>query len=500
MKKLIFILFSTFCLAQTDQYKEILLSKKVNAKVTSYQDGYGTIYNRQTRNESIVDSFGNITYTSPINSSILHLFKNRFVLYLNEKNYKRKEGIIDEKGKVLIFPDYQNLGSWSNSKSRIIITKNNKDGLFDYDGNQIIPFLDKIESANDDRFFVKKDEYWQLYNIEGKQITETKFRNFKNFTKGKALVTNDKDQSEIIDNQGNTIKVFLNFKINNIESYPFLVTIKNDKYGLIDTDENLIAKEEYNSIFPSFLEKDSFIYLEKDNKQDVFSVKENKLYNTQYRYLNFLFQDYFSTYNEKTLKMGLIKMDNEVVFPQEYDLLEYYRIQDNDFIFLEKDNKQKLLDNKFNPIIDKEFHLIAVFPTSLIIKLSDKYYNFNPKNKELNELKNIVWIKNQNITFYSPIENYSTPLVCKNRANLYGIIDENQKEIIPFIYDDIITFTNNENQIVLKKGNKFGVSNYEYEPLKEIEYDSYQWKKEYLQLKKGNKLEFINFTREKLKF
>jgi hypothetical protein len=198
--------------------------------------------------------------------------------------------------------------------------------------------------------------------------------------------------------------------------------------------------------------------------------------------------------------MGLIKMDNEVVFPQEYDLLEYYRIQDNDFIFLEKDNKQKLLDNKFNPIIDKEFHLIAVFPTSLIIKLSDKYYNFNPKNKELNELKNIVWIKNQNITFYSPIENYSTPLVCKNRANLYGIIDENQKEIIPFIYDDIITFTNNENQIVLKKGNKFGVSNYEYEPLKEIEYDSYQWKKEYLQLKKGNKLEFINFTREKLKF
>jgi hypothetical protein len=52
----------------------------------------------------------------------------------------------------------------------------------------------------------------------------------------------------------------------------------------------------------------------------------------------------------------------------------------------------------------------------------------------------------------------------------------------------------------LKKGNKFGVSNYEYEPLKEIEYDSYQWKKEYLQLKKGNKLEFINFTREKLKF
>jgi hypothetical protein len=106
---------------------------------------------------STIDSLGNITYTSPGNSSILHLFNNRFILYLNEKNYKRKEGIIDEKGIAIVHPEYQSFGNWWNNKKRIVITKDKRDTLLDYNGKVIIPLSDKIESADEDLFFVKND-------------------------------------------------------------------------------------------------------------------------------------------------------------------------------------------------------------------------------------------------------------------------------------------------------------------------------------------------------
>jgi hypothetical protein len=88
-------------------------------------------------------------------------------------------------------------------------------------------------------------------------------------------------------------------------------------------------------------------------------------------------------------------------------------------------------------------------------------------------------------------------LVCRNTANFYGILDGKGTEIVPFIYEDIITFGNAENEIVVKKEGKFGVSNFQNEPLKEIIYDKYFWQKEVLKLDKSKKTDFIYFTRFK---
>lgn len=50
--------------------------------------------------------------------------------------------------------------------------------------------------------------------------------------------------------------------------------------------------------------------------------------------------------------------------------------------------------------------------------------------------------------------NIQKPLVCKNSDDLYGILDGKGTEIVPFIYEDIITFENAENEIVVKKEGK----------------------------------------------
>jgi hypothetical protein len=70
----------------------------------------------------IVDSLGTITFESPYKGSILHAFKNRFILY-SEVGSKRKSAIIDEKGNELIPLDDQEFDTPWWSKERIIASK-----------------------------------------------------------------------------------------------------------------------------------------------------------------------------------------------------------------------------------------------------------------------------------------------------------------------------------------------------------------------------------------
>ena len=66
MKTLFFVLLSTVCTAQqTDQYTQILLSKKLGKEVKFYSNGYGIAIDGESSGFGIVDSTGVITYTVP---------------------------------------------------------------------------------------------------------------------------------------------------------------------------------------------------------------------------------------------------------------------------------------------------------------------------------------------------------------------------------------------------------------------------------------------------
>ena len=89
MKTLVFVLLSTVCTAQkTDQYTQILLSKKLGKEVKFYSNGYGIAVNAASTEYGIVDSTGVITYTAPAKNEISHLYKNRFVVKIKDKDPK----------------------------------------------------------------------------------------------------------------------------------------------------------------------------------------------------------------------------------------------------------------------------------------------------------------------------------------------------------------------------------------------------------------------------
>jgi hypothetical protein len=483
-------------MAQTNQYTKILLSKKTGKEVTSYSGGYGTVYDPKTKTRSIVDSLGNITFESPY--SIYHIFKNRFILTSEESSYKTKSAVIDEKGNQLLPLNDQSFNTPWLSEKCIISSKEGKEAVYDYHGKEIIPYAERVQFAEEDRFFVLKDKKWLLYNLEGKQISNREFKEDYHFENGRALIINEDNQSEIIGKNGETLHTF-SAQIYSLASYPYLIT-KNTttgKYGLIDVDENILAEEIFDDAAPEYFGAKEYIYLSKKVKATVFSKKDKKLYLSNFKYLTPLFDDLFSVYSDKSNKTGVVSLQGELIVPQEYDFIQSFSISGKDFIYLKKGKEEQFLDKDLKNILEENTQIIAFYPDQLIIKKQENYYQFSVLNKSVSILKDIVSIKEQEPDFFNIFNLYSKPVVCKNSSNLYGIMNEKGKEIVPFIYDDIIAFENSENEFVVKKQDKYGVVNFQNEPLKDIIYDKYYWQKEVLKLDKDKKTDILYFTRFK---
>lgn len=481
MKKLFFILLSSVSIAQqTDQYKQILLSKQLGKEVRFYSNGYGTI--SETGKSGIVDSLGVVTATFPYKSEISRLAKDRFILKVKEGTFNGKIALIDSKGNQLIPLNNFKFKTWEN-KDRLIYSKNGKDCVYDYDGKLIIPFSDKIEFGNESRLFVKAGKSWKLYDYNGQLVSDREFDENFHFYKGRVYIITGVKKGEVIDYNGKTISFISDHYVDGIISYPFLVT-KNttkDKYGIIDANENTLAEEIYDQAFVGT----EYIYLKKDDKVSIFSKKDKKVHSTEFGYVNHLFNGLFRTVPEnKNPKVAVIRTNGEIVLPREYDDVDALKISGEDFIYLRKNDIETILDKNLNSVLEKGDDIEKIFSKYLILKKDNIFYRFSPKEKKYLELGNIVSIKPFVLL---------PGIIYKNKENKYGMMSEEGSEVIPEIYDDMITFLS-ANEIVVKKGDKFGVTNYKNEPLKEVVYDSYSSDRRGLKLMKGKNSEYLYFT------
>ncbi|MDM1553981.1 WG repeat-containing protein [Chryseobacterium indologenes] len=495
MKKLIFVLCSTVCIAQTNQYTKVLLSKKTGKEVSSYSDGFGIAYDPVSKKQGIVDAKGNITFESSYKGGISHIFKNRFILYSEEGNI-RKSTIIDEKGNELLPFENQDFNTPWWSKERIIASRQGKEAVYDFSGKLIIPDSDKVRFAGKDAFFVLKGKKWFLYDFSGKLLSDREFKDDYSFENGRALIINEENQSEIIGKIGQTLHKFSK-NVVDMNAYPYLITQNkaSGKYGLIDTEENVIADEIYSDITPEYFGQKEYIYLRKSNKTTVFYKNDQKLYPNNFKYLYTLSNHFFRVYSDKSEQSGIVDLQGNMVVPQEYDFIKNFTISGKDFIYLKKGDEEKLLDKELKNILNGGDQIVGFYPDIIIIKRKDQYYQFSVIHQSVAELKNVKLVKKQNVEYFTILNEYSKPLVCMNNDNLYGILDAKGMVIVPFAYEDIIAFENFENEIVVKKEGKYGVLNFQNEPLSEIIYDKYVWMKEVLKLNKDKKTDLLYFTR-----
>lgn len=479
------MLFSSVCFGQTDQYKQILLTKKLGKEVRSYSKGYGIFTDVRTGRAGIVDSLGNITFDYPAKSEISPLWKDRFVLKPKAGKSNGKTAVIDAAGKEIIPMDLFKLRTWEN-KDRLIYTKRGKDIVYDFNGKEIIPFSEKIVFGSENRFFVKNNGAWLIYDFNGKKVSDREFTDDLRFYKGRAYLTRGEKSGEVVDNNGITISTISGHNVDNINAFPYLITLdaSKERYGIIDEKENVIADEIYEQAFVGR----EYIYLTKDDKVSIFSKKEGKLYELDYHYVNPIFNGLFKTSQDQTNpKTAVVRLNGEIVFPKEYDRVEGLTISGEKYLYLRKDDEEKILNKDLKNILNGAYGIEKIFPNTLILNKEDKFYAFSPKNGIYRELKTLKEVRESELY---------PELVGKNNDDLYGMMDENGNEIIPFIYDDITTFLG-ANEFVVKKNNKFGVTNHQNEPLTEMIYDKFLHDKKGIRLTKGKESEFIYFTEQK---
>jgi hypothetical protein len=479
------VLFSSVCFGQTDQYKQILLTKKLGKEVRSYSKGYGIFTDLKTGKSGIVDSLGNITFDYPSKSEISPLWKNRFVLKAKSGKANGKTAVIDAGGKEIIPMDLFRFRTWEN-KDRLICTKKGRDVVYDFNGKEIIPFSEKIVFGSENRFFVKNNGVWLIYDFNGKKVSDREFTDDLRFYKGRAYLTKGDKSGEVVDNNGITISTVSGHNVDNINAFPYLITLdaSKERYGIIDEKENIIAEEIYEQAFVGR----EYIYLTKADKVSIFSKKEGKLYDLDYHYVNPLFNGLFKTsQDQKNPKAAVVRLNGEVVFPKEYDRVEGLSISGDKYLYLRKDEEEEILNKDLKNILNSdEYGIEKIFPNTLIINRNDHYYIFTPKTGIYRELKDLKEIRESELY---------PALIGKNGDNLYGMMDENGNEMVPFVYDDITTFLG-ANEFVVKKNNKFGVTNHKNEPLTEVVYDKFFHDKKGIRLTKGKESEFIYFTEQ----
>ncbi len=491
--KLLKLLFLFFPLVAKSQKKFDLIGEKLQRN-NKYEYVYGfennyAVFRTFDKKMGVIDSTESIII-KPIFTFIYNKkeLKNLFEVG-NEVNKKFKRGFIDLRGNIKIPIIYDNVFYFE--KGLITVTKDNKVGVLDTLNNIILPIKFDYISIDNNLIIARYKETSNLYDFQGKQITNLNFTNISYFKYNKAIITLQNKTNSVIDNEGNILlkpvkdysyerilnddlyliknnlnskkgvinsknEFIINCKYDEIEQVKsFFIAKIDNKKGIISSTDSLIKPFIYDNIFFYYFDSanaikynnfESNYIVEKDNLYGVINPNiENEIIPIHYKNVNTLFDLYYVVNNNEN-KNGLYSKTGEKILNEDY---EFYNVFENS-IFASKDRKCFLITLKAEKFIEKE-----IFVEEFI------------KFKDIQEFSN-----NENQIFKS--------------RNKFGVISYLNKIVIPCEYDFIENIDLSK-EFIVKRNNKFGIVNSNNEVVEDIKYDDFKKLKETILLTKDRK-------------
>jgi len=395
-----------------------------------------------------------------------------------------KWGIINQEGKIVIQPTYQEMivvpdktkdificmyninEETGEYKTKVVNSKNEEI----YTQYEQIETLENIDLNNnlwheENVLKVKKDGKYGLIDLNGKQILPCEYENIKTLEgiENSLLITKE-GKLGLVNNKG-TIVVEPNFKTYK-EGY---ITIdEKGRYGLISTTKKQLLENNYEEIEQVYLQnhylikesgklklinssgeillEEGFDDIKSTTQRGIIFVKDNLygemsttgeiLIDAKYQYLKEVKDGiYIAKQNEK---YGIIDIYQDVKLPLEYTWITY---NDKSDLYIAENEDYK------TSIINKDFQVKIVGILSEIneenkyirMRVDDeyKYYNFKCEEKSNTDI-----LKN-NTLFLS------------KKDGKYGYIDKKGNVVIDYIYDDAIE-QNEYGFIAIKKNGLWG--------------------------------------------
>ena len=260
---------------------------------------------------------------------------------------------------------------------------------------------------------------------------------------------------------------------------------KDKKCGWINSDGKVIVPLKYSGI-ETFYEKKyaAFLKVYQEDKVALFDKKGKQI--TPFQYTNILsFYDMFIAYNGN--KMGLLSTSGSIVLPVEYDKIVPTKTKDKKLLLLQKNNRYSFLGFDGKLLTTEDFLSVQyIMDGDLILHPYSKSGNYllkveSTQNKFglFDEGKQQLVVPCEYDQILQKIEINQDAYLVVRKGKKTGIINQNNKVIIPFEYHSIQfekTLFSNQNTsldqytFVAQRKGKFGILNLENETLTPFEY------------------------------
>ena len=328
-----------------------------------------------------------------------------------------KFGYINYKGKTLLETEYNEIAriNYINDDESVYLVafKNGQAGLFKNKSKVLENEYEDIQFDNINNLLILQRNGKQgVSDLDGKKIIQLEYDNI--IITGNSINAQKGDEVTVFNSEGEKLKNSNFISVLETDNKNYFITIdKNENYGVIDKDDNVII----------------------DNK---------------YTFIDYLFDNYFVAQNEQ--KIGIVDDKGKEVIKYDYDVLQ--KIEGTDLIQGIKNENIDLIDKNMKKILTMKNAQIDIKENYIKIYNSEdrKYLQYDGK-----EVSNINVIK-------------EAKLFAKKSNNKWGFVDKNVNIKIQYTYD-MVTELNEYGYAGIKLNGKWGVINSEGKIIQEPIYD-----------------------------
>lgn len=386
-----------------------------------------------------------------------------------------KFGFINEKGNLVIPLIYEKVGYFEKN-GLVKVSKSGKFGFINKEGKEAIPLIyeDSDYQQLDDIVIVKKNRKWAFFDNQGKQLSDFIYDivfNTDNYDFSKDVFTRSKStffKNGAVLVQKNGKYEFLNEKIepaftNNIFDYASVfdafknaIVKRNGKYGMIKPNGEFRVPLEYDFIEPYDTAH--------GNYSEYYNARKGKIYtfiNKELKKIGESYKPIFNDFSTDTPEISFKNLNGKygVVDWQGNEKIPF--VYDEELDFKKGNNSIAKKNGKFG-VINNQNKEIFPFIYDEINELDDVE---NIKNTFILSNKTEDKIVNLNgktlLSGYQVIHPifYDHSKFIVKKENKFGIVDLQNKILLPIIYDEISDWVEYgpEDRHIVNRNGKFGM-------------------------------------------
>lgn len=375
-------------------------------------------------------------------------FENGAVLVLRKRKYE----FLNKKFRPA-FTEYQyDLATPFDTNGNAVVKRQGKLGVINLLGKIILPFekdfiepFEKYDTGKIDSYKSKSKGFIEIYDSSFNSFIKTKDRDITSYffetdnKRKRAYIFRDQNNKKgAISKDREVIIPFEYDELTKIENEKLLIAIKNGKYGLIDESGHLKIPFNYNNLYSFDGSGDQILFIADEKK--IINLK-NRAVLDGYETIQPIYYNAKKIIVSKNKKFGVIDVNNKILLPLEYDEI-------TNWVEYGPEERHFIMKNGQYGLVEFETFKIIIPP------IYDKF------------------MLRQNLIFAS-------------HNGKSGILDINNKEICPFVFDEIkpdksFGYRDSNGKIFYsKKGNKFFEITLKGKIIKEISQKEYKNNTEY---------------------